>query len=77
MGLNLPNPRSAFLPVVPEVEDKALSNYLKQLVETLEKHLAGQFDNVYSILSTGTSGTFKSSAGDTITVSNGVITALT
>ena len=79
MGLNLPNPRNVFLPSLPQSmrEIKDVEKYLNDLKTALELQLAKSFDNTYSIVSTGTSGTFVDSAGSTITVVSGIITSLT
>jgi hypothetical protein len=50
--------------------------YLQDLKTALELQLAKSFDNTYSILSTGTSGTFVSSGGATVTVQSGIIITL-
>lgn len=78
MGLNLPNPRNVFLPVLPQSlrELKDVEKYLQDLKTALELQLAKTFDNTYSIMSTGTTGTFVASGGATITVQSGVITGL-
>ena len=78
MGLNLPNPRNVFLPELPlSMRDKPEYQYLRDLKDALELQFSKTFDNTYSILSAGTSGTFVSSGGATITIQNGVITGLT
>ena len=85
MGINLPNARGVFLPKVPmEIEDKATRDYLDRLKREIETQFARAFDNAYQIvsttvitnLSTGTSGSFDDSAGNTVTVATGLITAL-
>jgi hypothetical protein len=77
MGLNLPNPRNVFLPEVPaSLKGKPEGEYLQSLKTALELQFAKGFDNVYSVVSTGTSGTFVGSGGGTITVQSGIITAL-
>jgi hypothetical protein len=78
MALNLPNPRNVFLPVLPlSMRDmKDVEKYLQDLRTALELQFSKQFDNVYSIVSTGTSGTFVASGGATVTVQSGVITSL-
>jgi hypothetical protein len=79
MALNLPNPRNVFLPELPlsvrEVSD--IEKYLKDLRAALELQFSKGFDNTYSIVSTGTSGTFTASGGNTITVQSGIITSIT
>lgn len=77
MGLNLPNARSVFLPDLPPVQDAQLKEYLKKMSDAIRELYEKQFDNTYYILSTGTAGTFTASNGDTVTVSNGIITSLT
>lgn len=78
MGLNLPNPRNVFLPEVPAaLKGKPEGEYLQNLKTALELQFAKGFDNVYSILSTGTSGTFVGSGGETVTVQSGIIISLT
>jgi len=78
MGLNLPNPRNAFLPELPQsMRGKPEYQYLQDLKTALELQLAKQFDNTYSILSTGTSTTFVDSSGKTVTVTNGIIISVT
>ena len=79
MGLTLPNPRSTvFIPVVPDkaTDAEAIKTYLKSLTLELERQFGRQFDNVYSIVSTGTSGSFVDSDGNTVTVESGIITGL-
>lgn len=77
MSLNFPNPRNVFLPEVPsELKSKPEGKYLQDLKTAIELQMAKSFDNTYSILQAGTSGTFIGSGGGTITVENGVITAL-
>lgn len=77
MAINLPGPRNVFLPPVPDaIQDKALRDYLIELKRSMEAQLPRQFENAYAIVSTGTSGTFKSSAGDTITISSGIVTGI-
>lgn len=77
MGLNLPNPRNVFLPELPpSMRGKPEYQYLKDLKNALELQLSKAFDNTYSIVSTGTSGTFTKSGGGTVTVQSGIITAL-
>lgn len=77
MSLELPNPRSVFLPVVPSSVTGELKEYLNSLVLAIEQQFSRQFDNTYHIVSTGTSGTFVDSSGNTITVANGIIMNLT
>jgi hypothetical protein len=75
MGLNLPNPRNVFLPELPkDMKGKPEYKYLQDLKTSLELHFAKGFDNTYSILSTGASGTFVDSSGKTVTITNGIIT---
>jgi len=78
MGINLPGARNVFLPSLPPSvrEVSEIATYLKDFKAAVEKEFSKSFDNTYTILSTGTSGTFKSSAGDTITIVNGIVTAL-
>ena len=77
MGLNLPNPRNIFLPDIPtSLKGKPEGDYLQDLKTSLELQFAKGFDNVYSIVSTGTSGSFVDSGGNTITVQSGIITSL-
>ena len=76
MALTLPNPGNIFLPSIPKGLDPVMTKYLEDLTRVLIDLHKKSFDNTYSIVSTGTSGTFKSSAGDSITVQSGVITAL-
>lgn len=78
MGLNLPNPRNVFLPELPpSMRGKPEYQYLQDLKGALELQFAKAFDNTYSILSTGTSGTFVGSGGGTVTVQSGIIISLT
>lgn len=78
MGLSLPNPRNVFLPELPlSMRGKPEYQYLQDLKTSLELQFAKEFDNVYSILSTGASGTFVKSGGGTVTVQSGIIIALT
>lgn len=77
MGLNLPNPRNVFLPELPpSLKGKPEYQYLQDLKTALEKQFSKEFDNVYSIVSTGASGTFVDSGGNTVTVQSGIITGL-
>jgi hypothetical protein len=77
MGLNLPNPRNVFLPEVPDdLKGKPEGKYLQDLKTTLELQFAKSFDNVYSLVSTGASGSFVDSGGNTVTVQSGIITSL-
>lgn len=77
MGLNLPNPRNVFLPELPPtLKGKPEYQYLQDLKTALEKQFSKEFDNVYSIVSTGASGTFVDSGGNTVTVQSGIITGL-
>ena len=77
MALNLPNPRAVALPEIPaSIKDEALRAYLKDLRTSLELQFGKQFDNAYSILVSGTEGSFLSSGGATITVQNGIVTGL-
>jgi hypothetical protein len=79
MGINLPNPRNVFLPAVPHgtLDEATIRRYLEDLKTALELQLSKQFDNTYTILSTGVTGTFVDSGSNTITVVNGIITNLT
>jgi hypothetical protein len=77
MGLNLPNPRNIFLPEVPaSLKGKPEGDYLQNLKTALELQFAKGFDNIYSVVSTGTSGSFVDSGGNTVTVQSGIITSL-
>lgn len=78
MGINLPNPRSVFIPVLPPSFSSLADvyTYIDRLKNALEKEFTKAFDNTYSVVSTGTSGTFVDSNGNTITVVNGIITSL-
>jgi len=77
MGLNLPNPRNVFLPELPlSMRGKPEFQYLQDLKTALELQFGKVFDNTYSVVSTGTSGTFVDSGGNTVTVQSGVITNL-
>jgi len=77
MGLNLPNPRNVFLPELPlSMRGKPEFQYLQDLKTALELQFGKVFDNVYSVVSTGTSGTFVDSGGNTVTVQSGVVTSL-
>jgi hypothetical protein len=76
MSLNLPNPRNVFLPEVPaSIKDAATVQYLKDLKNALELQMSKSFDNTYSIVSTGASGSFDAT-GATITVESGIITSI-
>jgi len=78
MGINLPGARGVFLPALPPsfagVSDAY--EYVKNLKSSLEREFTKTFDNVYTIVSTGTSGSFVDSLGATVTVVNGIITGL-
>ena len=77
MGINLPNARNVFLPELPpSMRGKPEYQYLQDLKTALELQFAKGFDNVYSVVSTGTSGTFVDSGGNTLTVQSGIITSL-
>ena len=78
MGINLPGARNVFLPSLPPLLNSitGVADYLKDLKLSLEKEFSKSFENVYTILSTGTSGTFKDSGGNTVTVTNGIIVSL-
>ena len=78
MALSLPNGSNVFLPKVPPdlSENAGLSEYLQKLVTALEERFRKDFDNTHFIVSTGTSGSFTDSAGNTITVESGIITSL-
>lgn len=78
MALSLPRGKSIFLPKLPpELTDfRETHKYLQALVTEVEAQLREGFTNVNFILSTGTSGTFDDSAGNTVTVQSGIITAL-
>jgi hypothetical protein len=76
MGLNLPNPRNVFLPEVPaSIQDKAVAKYLQDIKTSLELQFSKGFDNIYSVVSTGASGSFAAT-GATITVQSGIITSI-
>lgn len=76
MALNLPNPRNIFLPEVPaSIQDKATIQYLKELRNAIELSFSKSFDNTYSMVSTGASGSFAAT-GATITVESGIITSI-
>ena len=76
--LSLPNARNVFLPSLPlSMRGKPEYQYLQDLKTSVELYLAKQFDNTYSIVAAGVSGTFVDSAGNTITVQSGIITSLT
>ena len=78
MALSLPNPRNVFLPELPQsMRGKPEYQYLQDLKTALELAISKAFDNTYSIVSTGTSGTFVDSGSNTITVQSGIITSLT
>jgi len=76
--IELPNPRNTTFPVVPDTANdvEAIKEYLTRLVNELEDYTRGSFDNVYAIVSTGTSGSFIDSLGNTVTVVSGIITGL-
>jgi len=77
MSIELPNARNIFIPQVPDKIDKAYLEIIKKQIESVN---IKAFDNskiIVDVINTGTSGTFKSSAGDTIRVLDGLIIALT
>ena len=78
MGINLPGARNVFLPSLPPSLSSVsgVVEYLENLKSALEKEFSKGFENVYTILSTGTSGSFVDSLGATVTVVNGIITGL-
>jgi len=78
MAINLPGGRNVFLPSLPlSFSDLAsVHEYMSDMKIAIEKQLAKSFENVYAIVNTGTTGTFVDSAGNTVTVTNGIITAL-
>ncbi len=78
MGINLPGGRNVFLPSLPPSlrEVSEVVTYLKDFKSAIEKEFSKSFDNVYTLVATGTSGTFKDSAGNTVTVTNGIIVSL-
>lgn len=76
MALNLPNPRNVFLPEVPSsIKDPAVVQYLKDIKAAVELNFSKTFDNTYSTVSTGASGSFAAT-GATITVESGIITSI-
>lgn len=77
MSITLPNARGIFMPQVPDGLDAKTSEYLKKLVNAIEMSLAKEFDNVATLVNTGTSGIFIDSAGATVTVDSGIIVSLT
>ena len=82
MSIELPNARNIFVPIIPQdIEDaRLLKEYLKKIKYSIEEGYTKAFDNsaaIANVINTGTSGTFKSSAGATITVANGLVIALT
>lgn len=80
MTVNLPNTRNVFMPEVPHgLEDRLLRDYLETLVREVDRMYTKLFDNddaIRNVINTGTSGTFVDSDGNTVTVSDGLITAL-
>jgi len=79
MTINLPNGRTTFTPKVPEIDDQELTDYLNALRTQIDKVHAMAFDNadaIRSVINTGTSGSFVDSDGNTVTVVDGLITAL-
>lgn len=82
MSISLPYPRTIFVPKVPEkIEDlKVMRNYFTHLRGVVDEVHKRAFDNVAVIrdaFASATSGTFIASDGATVTVTNGIITALT
>ena len=81
MSIELPNPRTIFPVTVPSsIQDPALVEYLDYLRRAIEEVYIKAFDNadaIRSVINTGTTGTFVDSTGNTITVKDGLITALT
>lgn len=81
MSIELPNARNIFVPVIPPtIEDRAVRDYLLTIKSNIENGYTKAFDNakmIVDVINTGTSGTFKSSAGAIITVAGGLIIALT
>ena len=81
MAVELPNSRNIFLPQLPEdlSDPKVVREYMQRLVTEMEKAYTRNFDNVdavRNVVHSGTSGTFIDSLGATVTVVNGIITAL-
>ena len=76
MALTLPNGGNVFLPMIPKEMNKETSEYIQKMVTVLEERFRKDFENVNYILSTGTSGSFVDSDGNTVTVQSGIITAL-
>ena len=81
MSIDLPNSRVTFIPQVPQdIQDASVKTYLGRLKVELEGIHKKAFDNadaIRSVINTGTSGTFVDSDGNTITVTDGLITSLT
>jgi len=80
MSVDLPNSSTIFIPQIPRhLENAPQAQYLKDLRRSIENVYVKLFDNIdhlRSYLHTGTTGTFKASNGDTITVATGIITGL-
>ena len=80
MSINLLHGRKVFLPKVPDVEDAQVKEYLSKLSDAVENIYTKLVDNdgvAVAAINTGTSGTFDDSAGNTITIVDGIITSLT
>ena len=80
MSVTLIQGRRFFLPMIPqEIKDKATRDYLLQLTVALEAIATKLVDNdtvLFDKINTGTSGSFDDSGGAAVTVSDGIITAL-
>jgi hypothetical protein len=81
MSIDLPKSRSTFFPEIPSElgKNSALYQHLQALQEEMTKQVSGLFDNsavLRDVLDSGVSGSFISSDGKTVTVTNGIITAI-
>lgn len=80
MSINLIHGRKIFLPKVPNnIEDVAMQQYVSRLSDAIENMYTKLVDNdsvAIDTINTGTSGSFVDSDGNTITVTNGLITGL-
>lgn len=79
MSIDLPEAGQVFLPEVPDGVDVGTKNFLEALRKNMIQVTQGLFHNdrnIADVVDSGTSGTFVASGGNTITVTNGIITGL-